>query len=294
MRKQGDSTVLPGIHMLQLYNTSILSSCKSGIGPHPHLNIKFNYPLNLLIMKLFALFIFSCSMSFSAPGQQKKSKIFRPTYINFGLNLPSGNFGAAALVSGNVKQNILAGYYGAKQGYLFELGTKIYFNSSAHKFRYGLDWTILSMTYNDIDWGAYTAAKGGSVEDSRIASLSSGLGPVFSYNIVKKLVVDAHFQAVSVLQYSTFDYYKQTGASSTEEFMFNVDKVSDLFGIKTSAGIGVRWGVIGLSADYFSGSLNTAYQYTNTGTGEGSAGNPTSQKQKIPSSAIQLKLSLNL
>ncbi|MEO5592226.1 MAG: hypothetical protein ABIR15_03450 [Chitinophagaceae bacterium] len=239
----------------------------------------------------FAIFFFLAC--FTCAAQQKKAKIFRPAYINFGLNLPSGNFGTAPFTTANVKQNILGGYYGAKQGFLFELGRKIYFNSSDHPFRYGLDWTILSATYNNIDWSNYTSAKGGSIVDSRIISLSSKLGPVVSYNIVKKLVVDAHFQAAPVLQASSFDYYKQSGTSSTEEFIFSTDNISDLFGIKTSAGIGVRWGVIGLSVDYFSGSLNTAYQYTNTDTGEGN-GATVVLKQKIPTSSIQLKLSLNL
>ncbi len=253
-------------------------------------------------MRIFTAIIFSVLVSVSAIAQQKpvekkqvmkKPKIFRSFYFNFGINLPQENFGQSPLLTNNAKQNILAGYYGAKKpGYLFEFGSKIYFNGSDHKFRFGLDWTFLSANYNEMDWTAYAAAKGGVVTEPRVFSLSSKLGPVFSYNIVKKLVVDARFQAAAVAHYSTFEYGGRT--ASAEDFIFTTDKVSDFYGgIKLNAGVGIRWGVIGLGADYFTGKLNTAYQYDNAATGEHSSTNGT-LKEKIKSSSIQVKLSLYL
>ncbi|MEO5682251.1 MAG: hypothetical protein ABIQ88_06395 [Chitinophagaceae bacterium] len=243
-------------------------------------------------MKSISFFVLLCCMAAGTVAQQKQPKIFRPFYFNFGLNMPAGNFGTSPLYGNNIKQNVLAGYYGAKQGYLFELGTRIYFNKADQKLRYGLDWTFISATYNGMDWSAYSSSKGGTIGDSRIIGLSSKLGPVLSYNIIDKLVVDAHFQAAPTLQYATLDYYHDINTSNYETFHFTADNLTDILGIKTGAGISVRWGVIGVSADYFNGSVQSAYHYTNTATGEGD--NTTPVKQKISSSSMQLKLSLNL
>ncbi|MEP6747238.1 MAG: hypothetical protein ABJB86_05915 [Bacteroidota bacterium] len=241
-------------------------------------------------MKLFSLIIFSCFLGVTSFAQS--SAHFRPFYFNFGINMPAGNFGKAPLTSSNAEQNIVNGYYGAKKlGYLFEFGTKIYFNNSSHKLRYGLDWTFLSANYNEMDWTSYMAAKGGAVTEPRVYSLSTKLGPVISYNIVAKLIVDAHFQIAPVAHYATFEYFKQSGAD-TEDFNFKTDKIGDVYGgIKTSTGIGVKWGVIGLAADYFTGKLNTSYEYDNTAAGSISNG---LKKVKITTSTIQLKLTLNM
>ncbi|MEP7277841.1 MAG: hypothetical protein ABI813_04295 [Bacteroidota bacterium] len=240
-------------------------------------------------MKLVSLLVISCCLG-CASFAQKAPKVFRPFYFNFGLNMGSGHYGSAPLASYNAKQNILDGYYGVKMGYLFELGTKIYFNSSEHKLRYGLDWTFLSASYNEMNWDAYAAAKGGTVTGARIFNVSTKLGPVLSYNIVKKLVAHLHFQVAPVVHYSTFEYNK--GGATTEDFNFNADNLKDLYGgIKTNLGVGVSWGVIGLGLDYFSGKLKTGYLYDNTLTGENSS---NTLYQKISTSSLQLKLTLNL
>ena len=225
------------------------------------------------------------------PAQQKKNKIFRPVYFNMGYTIPVGDFGAAPVLSKNVQENIRAGFSGTKPGYLFEFGTKIYFNNSSHKLRYGLDWAFISLMYNELDWQLYAATKKGQVTNAMTASVSSRLGPVISYNITKKLVTDFHFQVAPVVEHSWFDYYSQAGG---EEFYYDNKKPIKNFGIKTSAGIGIRWGVIGMAADYFHGSAFASYYYTNTATGEGISNNTQSIKEKIHSSSVQLKISLNL
>jgi hypothetical protein len=245
-------------------------------------------------MKLVFLLSLSLTIATLAAGQPQKPKIFRPTYFHFGVNLPAANFGTSPVAGTGIKPNILKGNFGAQQGYLFELGTKIYFNSSDHVFRFGLDWTFISASYNKMDWTAYANAANATVTDSYVIAVASKLGPVFSYNITSKLVADLHFQAAPTLQLSPINYSRYYGINEEEQLSFTADKVGDLLGIKTSAGIGIRWGVIGLSADYFSGKSTVLVNYYNSSTGEGTGSSNASLKEKIQSAAWQVSLSLNL
>ena len=243
-------------------------------------------------MRLHLLMLAFICAAASANAQPKEPTIFRPFYFHFGVNLPSANTAPPAPAN-SIKQNILNGNYGARNGYLFELGTRIYFNNDEHRLRYGLNWTFLSASYNRMDWTSFIATKGGSTGDAFTLGLSSKLGPVMSYHIAGKLVADVHFQLAPTLQYSTF-YYLPANYGSGENFSFNADNVSDIFGVKTSTGIGVRWGVIGLSADYMKGKVNSSFIYSNTATGEGGTGTPAAQKQRLPFSSLQLSFTLNL
>src|SRR5690554_7442266 len=75
---------------------------------------------------------------------------FRKGYLRLGI---SSQLDGEPNNSLSPASNVSEGQLGATLGYTLELGRKFYFNnSSAMPLRYGLDWTIISLTYNDLDW----------------------------------------------------------------------------------------------------------------------------------------------
>jgi hypothetical protein len=216
-------------------------------------------------------------------SQVKNDEVnFRHSYINLGINLPQGNFGSAPIAGNTVSDNILSGYYGAQLGFVFELGKKYYFNKSNDVIRFGLDWTILSLTFNKMKWDDYATANGGVANYENIFSAASKIGPVVSFRITEKLIVDARVQIAGTWQASSFTYTDND--NSDQSFTLVSNNLFQNLGLKLNGGIGIRYGFIGLGLDYSAGNINTQYQ-----PGNGDA----IFHQKIKSQTLQIKLTLN-
>src|SRR5690554_1299294 len=129
-------------------------------------------------------------LGFSSFGEDLKSDL-----SNFSVNNASGMHGDASMLD-----NMLEGRYGAQRGYVLEFGRQYYFTKRsllpAVDLRVGLDWTQLSLTYNEVHFAPIVerdVADGylPSEDQSMTASISSMLGPVVSIRPIGKLVVDA-------------------------------------------------------------------------------------------------------
>ncbi len=232
---------------------------------------------------------------------QNTRSVFRKGYLRFGFSTLGGN------VDNNLSpaENVLKGNYGASTGIAFESGHIFYFKSSHSKtkFNYGLDWTILSATYNKLnEWNSYAGNNNVSIDGTKIsASLSSKLGPDISFNPVEKLIIDIRFQVMPVIRFSDLEYDENEGETNEKSFSFrnygqenidagfNAESVKNMlaFGIGTNCGISVRRKAIGLALDYSSVQSNTEYDaYDGT--------NHTFGKIKIPTHSFQVKLSISL
>lgn len=225
---------------------------------------------------------------------QSERSPFRRGYLRVGLNTIPGQLDNAL----SPKANILASQFGAGSGLAFEMGKVYYFNKpkAGDLIGYGLDWTVLSLTYNPLtQWGSYekNAGHAGATSKPLIASLSTKLGPVVSFNPVEKLVIDARVQLMAYAQHFRYSYETdnsgfelENGAEndSNEEILDNV-----ILGFKPNLGISARRGIIGLSLDYAPGRTEMNYsEYTLVNE----ESNYSYGKEKIKNNNLQLKLTL--
>ncbi|MEC3878820.1 hypothetical protein [Parapedobacter sp. 10938] len=235
-------------------------------------------------------------------------------FSNFGqeLNDDLSNFSVddGGLASdATMLENLLDGRYGAKRGYVFEFGRNYYFNKNSllpiFDTKIGLDWTQLSLTYNELDWSSIIErdrAAGYEVDEMGFfaASASSKIGPVISINFIDKLVLDVRAQLAATYFVNGLDYYAYSEDDERyftfmpeEEDSEEVDGIAAFgklgkFGFKQNYGATVRYSVIGLSIDYFPGSFKYAYE-TSEGGGDVQAG-----EEKFKNNVFQIKLSLTL
>lgn len=194
----------------------------------------------------------------------------------------------------SAKSNILASRFGGKMGFVLEKGKVFYFMSKSKPsvVNVGLDWTILSVTFNPSkkSWNNYISETGGSnamVSMPFTASLSSKLGPVVSINPVEKLVIDVRAQVAAGIyafgpEYSTDDY-------SFVALKGDAEKIGDYATIsfKPNLGVTVRRAGIGLAFDYSPGKVNTSYT-------ESTGDTDTYGEADIEANNFQVKLSLTL
>lgn len=202
---------------------------------------------------------------------------FRAGYLRLGIN----SLGETLKNDASPKANIFAGRYGAGTGYVFEFGHIYYFKKREVKnlINYGLDWTILSLTYNKMDgWEEYARASGAQnadIDGTKIAgALSSRIGPTVSFNAIEKLIIDLRLQISPTVRFFDFAYFEDELSSDGRYFSFinyeqsSVDEEFDseavknrlAFGVSTGVGITVRRKAIGLSLDYLSGKVNSHYE----------------------------------
>ncbi len=241
---------------------------------------------------------------FSQTYSQNTRTAFRKGYQRLGIS----TLGNQLDNNLSPKENVFKGNYGATTGFVFESGHIYYFKSTKtnSKINYGLDWTILSATYNKLDkWQNYGAASGADVTADNTAlsiAVASKLGPVISFNPVEKLVIDVRLQAAPVARFSNLDYYENEGKPDYRSFSFynygqeDIDKDFDAgnvknlisFGVGSNVGISIRRKAIGLAFDYTSVKANTNYDAYE---GENSH---TFGKEKIPTHSMQMKLSFTL
>ena len=254
-------------------------------------------------MKTFKLLICSLLL-FSQLYAQNERSAFRRGYLRLGIS----SLGSSLDNNLSPKENVFNGNYGASSGFVFESGHNFYFKSRTNedKINFGLDWTILSLTYNKLDkWDGYTDARQASAytEGSDFsASIASKLGPVISFNPVEKLVIDVRIQAAAIGRVTPFEYYENEEQPDFNSFAFynyGEEEVNEgfdassiknriAFGIGSNFGITVRRKAIGLSIDYSSVKAKTNYD-AYEGQDKHSFGS-----QKIPTHSLQLKLSFTL
>lgn len=233
-------------------------------------------------------------LGFSNFGQELKDDL-----SNFSVNGGSGFEGETSLLA-----NAREGRYGSKRGYAFEFGRNYYFHKNSllpvFDARLGVDWTQLSLTYNQLDLSdaaAIDEANGYEVEGTSFfaASASSKIGPVFSFSPINKLVIDVRVQLAAIYNFTSVDYYAYNESTEEEKyFSFFPEEAEDEdglsaitkagnFGFKTNYGVTVRYAGLGLALDYFPGKIKSSYQ-SNEGSGE----------EKFKNNMFQIKLSLTL
>jgi hypothetical protein len=257
-------------------------------------------------MKIKCL-VFAIALCAGLNVYAQQRSVFRPGYVRLGLT----RLGDELNYRLSPKENIFDGRYGTSTGYVFEFGHIFYFNKRASKnpVNLGLDWTILSFTYNKMDkWNDYAraaAAPNAFIEGEQIAgAASSKLGPNLSINLGEKVVLDLRFQVAPTLRYFDFTYTEDpfTNTNTGRYFSFEnseqlkVDRNFDpqslknrlAFGLNYGYGVTLRRAGLGLSLDYTTGEVNSNYEAYDELTGG------TFGKEKIKANSIQLKLSLTL
>ena len=238
-------------------------------------------------------------LGFSNFGDELKNDL-----SNFSVN--EGGFDSEA----SMLNNLLDGRYGAKRGYVFEFGRNYYFNKTSllpiFPTKIGLDWTQLSLTYNQLDWSGFVERDrqaGYEVDemDYFAVSASSKVGPVISINFISNLVLDIRAQLAATYFVNGLDYYAYNDEDERYFTFMPEEELDDeegeglaaftklgKFGFKQNYGTTIRFGVIGLALDYFPGSFKYAY-----GTSEGN-GQVKSGEEKFKNNMFQIKLSLTL
>ncbi len=211
--------------------------------------------------------------------------------------------GAAMSGDASLRDNMLAGRYGVQRGYVLEFGRQYYFTKRSLlpliDGRLGLDWTQLSLTYNELDFAPIVErdlADGyyASEDQSAAVSISTKVGPVFSIRPIGKLVVDARVQLAAVY-YANLTNYAAYNDTTDDERYFSffpdldeedglgaVTQVANLF-FKPNFGATARYGGLGLALDYAPGSVKAEYM---SDEGDGEA--------KFKHNVFQIKLSLTL
>ena len=264
------------------------------------------------------LLLASATWSFSqiTRDESKLSRGYlRLGFSNFGQELDDdlSNFsvdGGGLDSEATMLGNLLEGRYGAKRGYVLEFGRNYYFNKASllpvFNTKIGLDWTQLSLTYNELDWSSIAdrdRAAGYEVDEMGYfaASASTKLGPVISINFIDKLVLDVRAQLAATYFVSGLDYYAYKEEGDERYFSFLTEEGLDddeslasaigqlgKFGLKQNYGATLRFGGIGLGVDYFPGSFKQTYE-TSEGNGEEQSG-----EGKFKNNMFQIKLSLTL
>ena len=254
-------------------------------------------------MKTLKLLLCTLLLFSQLNAQKNERSVFRKGYLRLGLS----SLGNSLDENLSPKDNVFKGNYGAGSGFVFEAGHVYYFKSKNNKgkINFGLDWTILSATYNKLDkWESYSKGEDEVYLDdaSFSASAASKLGPVVSFNLVEKLVLDARIQFAAVGRVTPFEYYENESSANIRTFSFynygqeEIDESYDAesvkntiaFGVGANFGITIRRKAIGLSFDYTSVNANTTFD-----SYEGED-NHTYGKQKIPTNSFQFKLSFTL
>lgn len=199
------------------------------------------------------------------------------------------------------------GNLGTEVGFVIEAGHIFYFlkKTPARKINVGLDWTIISLSYNDAKrkWKDYSTTTGhpeavieGLIPSGRgddketapmVASVATKLGPVVAINPIGKLVIELRAQLSAglysyLMGYTDDNYFFATVDNSQDDTKF-----SDILlpCIKPNAGITIRHGRFGLAFDYSPGRANIPYSVEQNG-------NENNGMMKVPFNSFQLKVNL--
>ena len=252
--------------------------------------------------KLYLLFALTFVMATTVNAQSRSP--FRAGYLRLGLNALGGDL----KFDQSPKQNIFDGNFGAAQGYVLEMGRIFYLTdrSLIAPLNYGIDWTYFSLNYNELDqWDAYGAANAqlyGTGGEALAVALSTKIGPVISFNLIEKVVVDARIQLAPTFRVFDLNYYEMDEDGNDTRYFSFTDDLSGQnddsydsesagyrvgFGMQTNFGLTLRRKAVGIALDAVSGSVKNRYQALENG-------NYTFGKEKIKATNFQVKLSLTL
>ena len=236
--------------------------------------------------------------------QAQDRPTYRPSYLRLGVNAVGNQLDEIL----SPRENILDGRYGSVNGFVLDAG-RIYYFGGKHSESFlnlGLDWTVLSLTYNQLnewkDYGRNSGAQNVMIDGTKVmASASSKLGPVLSLNLIEKVVIDARFQLAPTFRYIDLNYYENEGQPD-ERFIsfirngkryfnesFDFDGIKDRvnFSVAKSLGVTLRRNTLGLSADYIWGDVKTYFETISGSNGQ------IAGKESVPVSTLQLKLNLS-
>lgn len=216
----------------------------------------------------------------SKKGHTEKS-VFRKGYLRLGLNAPMGHFSANPDLAMPLYKNVAqSGGMGASAGAVLEVGHYYYFNKEDEgPVKYGLDWTIVSVSYNPLSWGEEVESVDATA--AYFFGISSKLGPVVSYSFAEKGLLSVYAKVAPTVMLGNVDYGYSTD-DRNEEFLIDGEAA---FGVKANFGVTIGYGAGSLSLDFDAGSTKMSYYYNN---GDISGNN----KEKMPASSLQLKLGL--
>ncbi|WP_432708005.1 hypothetical protein [Pedobacter sp.] len=228
---------------------------------------------------------------------------YRPSYLRLGVNAVGNQLDKIL----SPRENILDGRFGAVNGFVLDAGRIYYFGGKFSEgfLNLGLDWTVLSFTYNQLnEWEQYgrdSRAQNVIVDGTKVmASASTKLGPVLSINLIEKIVIDARFQLAPTFRYIDLSYYEDEGGPNerfitfikngkryfNESFDFDGIKDRTTFSVAKSLGVTLRRNTLGISADYIWGDVKTYFE--SIAGDVGIAG-----KQSVPVRTLQVKLNLS-
>lgn len=223
---------------------------------------------------------------------------YKTKYTRLGINTIGEGLNPALTPA----ENMTKGNIGAQIGAVLETGRVFYFLKRSQKriVNVGLDWTIVSLSYNPAkkSWKHYSEQVGQPDAQAIgwipmktkavapfIGSAASRLGPVVAVNPVEKLVIELRGQ-VSASAYTYLMGYNEDVRSFATFDNREEGKVKYvLFDIRPSFGITIRRGRLGLAFDYTPGKVNMNY------TEIDSNGNEFYHSMQVPFNTIQLKLS---
>ncbi|MFC4870349.1 hypothetical protein [Negadavirga shengliensis] len=193
---------------------------------------------------------------------------FRNAYLRFGIN----NFPGTLSPSESVAANIEGGNIGASTGFMVEVGRHFYFNYKSHMpVRYGLDWTMISFSYNQLDWSHYARERNNALSDEQkfdAFSFTGRLGPAATIALTDDIILDTRVQVAFGLHSLGIYYFD---ADDDEYFSFGYESgepfesPSALY-FNPNFGLSLRYRAVGLAFDYSPQKIG--YDYTsNEGSG---------------------------
>ncbi|GAB3659296.1 hypothetical protein GCM10028791_32690 [Echinicola sediminis] len=235
-----------------------------------------------IILALFVLIVPGYSQDDNVQSQVTTAQIkpdnFRKGYMRLGFSsFPKSEMDYSL----SPYDNMQTGRTGAGVGYTLEFGRNYYFNHSANSLiKYGLDWTVISANYSQLDWSTYSEARQNFDTDAKFhyINLASKLGPVISINPVEKLIVDLRIQAGVSFHSMLVDYYDDQNADhfSLTDDESPLKSISEM-SIYPSFGITLRRRWIGFAMDYF--KQTPKLNYSSELEGEGTVDVPVTTKQ---------------
>jgi hypothetical protein len=243
-----------------------------------NMNFKFNF--------LLAASLLICSSAFSqitgggagsgepsgtrkAPSEDK-GVFDNAFYLRAGFSIPVGLFGQKP----SLNTPILAIYngedgMGAVTGGTMEMGTIFYLRNIPlqDQFKVGIDVSWLDISWNNLDWGIKDPAIMRENSSIPYIFIGSKIGPVFSYNVIDELIIDAYYKLNPVLYVGGMvDFYDSDGTNYYTE-------TDGGFGLRNALGINARYNMLMLGLELNMGTMSN-YVYASTeGNGNSQSNN---------------------
>ncbi len=219
------------------------------------------------IKKLFG-FLLICSFTFfslSSVGQtegdatKRWKSPYKKGYIRLGLNMGTKPDQAISPL-----ENVKKGNWGTGNGYSVDFGHIFYFlnRKDSRLINAGLDWTILSLAYTQLNkWDDYAPLENGHSDlGSASISVRSKLGPMIAFNPADKLVIEARVQLTYGVHLNSL-VYRNSPSDIDQLYFLRVENegLIDYRGLGSSIGATVRYGFFGFSVDWLNAKISSPY-----------------------------------